>query len=635
MLVVGRELLCQVYQDKERRYSVSGQMERMTKSIGPVSLGKDAGEEYDEESGAINAAILGLDPQPVFELCRGAANKKIDQILDQANEKACWVGSKHYEVGFEAREVVDEVLATLCEHWFGIQEGGFFRRGSADWHWKTGDRPLYPGHFTALSRYMFQPHPGPVPVELGISYGQALTQAMLSFVENHRKAGTRPLGPTGKPAVIASAAFDHPLSQHDNDFAARNMVGVLMGFTPTIIGAVLNVLREWQRDDSFWSLRAAVAAKPIAGYRGAYDLLHAPMAAASQMRPMPQIGWRTARVAHRLGAPGPNALDIVPGDRIVLAMVSGTQQSLADGQPDGRLMFGGIREGEAHPTHACPGYHAGIAAMLGTLAALLGRVEALRPGVAPLAFQVKEPVNCAAIRPSAVPATLRARLQSFQQPASTVFSSTVLFEMVTLRGLVVAWGDSWLDQPRTDMADELAKTGYVVNEGRKDGDAFCNYTSWLDLRKMADDVVSVDKYGKSTSKFLGYLDDKIGLKPKAVLLSGGGNDSVGNTLFDLLNPKNSGLPTIDQPRLHAHIAKLQGHLETIVDAIQARLAPTGMNIPIIVHGYDYPIPFSGGAFWPNLPQWLRIPFIKQGYIDADHNVDLEIATPAMKTLIDA
>ena len=48
VLVAGRELLCQVYQDKDRRYSVSGQMERMTRSIGPVSLGKDAGEEYDD-----------------------------------------------------------------------------------------------------------------------------------------------------------------------------------------------------------------------------------------------------------------------------------------------------------------------------------------------------------------------------------------------------------------------------------------------------------------------------------------------------------------------------------------------------------------------------------------------------------
>ena len=524
-------------------------------------------------------------------------------------------------------------MATLCEHWFGIQEGGFFRRGSADWQWKAGDKPLYPGHFTALSRYMFQPHPGPVPAELGESYGQALTQAMLLFVENHRKAGTRPTGPTDEPAVIALAALDHPLSQHDNAFAARNMVGVLMGFTPTIIGAVLNVLREWQRDESFWSLRAAVAAQPIEGFRDAYDLLHAPMAAASQMRPMPQIGWRTARVAHRLGAPGPNALDIVPGDRIVLAMVSGTQQSLADGQPDGRLMFGGIREGPSHPTHACPGYHAGIAAMLGTLSALLGRAEALRPGVAPLTFQVKEPVKCEAAVTSTVPESLRLELQLFQESGETALGSTVLrstglFESASAGELVLAWGDSWLDQGQTDMVDGLIDAGFVVNEGDKDNDEFCNYRTWLKLSTMSDDVRS------TTSRFLGYLDQKIALKPKAVVLSGGGNDSVGSVLTGLLNPKNSGLPTIDGRRLEDHITKLQGYLETIVDAIQARLAPTGLHIPIIVHGYDYPIPFSGGAAL-NWPGWLIAPFKQHKYFDANNNVDLDVAIPAMRTLIDA
>ncbi|MEO8654582.1 MAG: hypothetical protein ABI409_10710, partial [Ramlibacter sp.] len=84
VLVASRELLLQVYHDRDR-YSVSGQRERMKWSIGDISLGKDGGSqdgnEYQEESAPINDAIQALDPHEVFELSRKAATAKIDCIL--------------------------------------------------------------------------------------------------------------------------------------------------------------------------------------------------------------------------------------------------------------------------------------------------------------------------------------------------------------------------------------------------------------------------------------------------------------------------------------------------------------------------------------------------------------------------
>jgi len=397
VIVASRELLNEVFIDTQERYSVRGHMARMANSIGEISLGKDAGKEYDEESAPVNNAIMALDPEATFNLVLATANAKLNSIIAPVKGQLGQLGAAAYEVSFDTREIIDDVLGRLCEEWFGIHHSPFFQRGSTDWQWTEGKPPLYPGHFTALSRYMFQPNPGSTPVELGQRYGKALTQAALQFVQAHRAAGTLPTAPDGSPAKVAVATFNHPLLGKDDRFVAQTMVGVMMGFTPTIIGAVLNVVREWQRDGTFWALRPLVQAKPITHLSEAMHLLHAPMAAASKMRPMPQIGWRTVRKAHRLGNPGVHAVDLVEGDIIVTAMVSGTQQSLEDGLPDGRLMFGGVREDAAdpkraakvHPTHACPGYHPGIAAMLGTLAALLNCPDNIRQGLAPLTFEVR------------------------------------------------------------------------------------------------------------------------------------------------------------------------------------------------------------------------------------------------------
>ena len=53
-------------------------------------------------------------------------------------------------------------------------------------------------------------------------------------------------------------------------------------------------------------------------------------------------------------------------------------------------MFGGACSAP-HPTHACPGYGAGIGAMLGALTALLAWHRTLRQGFAPLTFIAEGP----------------------------------------------------------------------------------------------------------------------------------------------------------------------------------------------------------------------------------------------------
>jgi hypothetical protein len=166
-----------------------------------------------------------------------------------------------------------------------------------------------------------------------------------------------------------------------------------MGYSPTITGAVLNVLSEWRRTGVYAKLRSRHAGRAITSLAQAQELLHRDMATAACMRPVPPLGWRTVRQAHRLAG-----LDLQPGEKVVLAMVAGTQQSLEDGLPDGRLMFGGVREQEGFPTHACPGYPQAIAAMLGVLAVLVTRPEDVRHGAGATSFEVRGETGVA-VRP--------------------------------------------------------------------------------------------------------------------------------------------------------------------------------------------------------------------------------------------
>ena len=89
----------------------------------------------------------------------------IDELAATAVREATEDQESHWEVGFEARELIDKLLAHFCEKWFGLSErGNFLQFRGAHLNWRPGnpeDPPCYPGHFMAPSRYTFQPHPGP------------------------------------------------------------------------------------------------------------------------------------------------------------------------------------------------------------------------------------------------------------------------------------------------------------------------------------------------------------------------------------------------------------------------------------------------------------------------------------------
>jgi len=124
-----------------------------------------------------------------------------------------------------------------------------------------------------------------------------------------------------------------------------------------------------------------------------------------------------------------------------------------------------------------------------------------------------------------------------------------------------------------------------------------------------------------------------GVVPRAILLSGGGNDVAGDEFGMLLNHAQSSLRglndqivtgLIDQRIKIAYVSILSAITEVCKKRLNRRLA-------ILVHGYDYPVPdgrgFLGG--WAFLPgPWLEPGFREKGFAQMPERIRL------MKQLID-
>ena len=403
VLVAERSAVMEVFADPHARYTVSGYHGRMMRSMGEIYLGLDrlaAGGAYDQQATATNAAIQAISEQDAFEAAHRYTSLALKSFIDDAKTLPNPSNPSRWELNLDVREVTDKVLANLCQEWFGLPpSGGPVEPGSARWDWDPAkDKPLYPGNFTAPSRYIFQPRPGAEAEHYGCVYGATLTKAFVTLVAGW--GGTPPSNPNkpdGVPARIAAGlfkAYENPafgaLPRAELDaLVARTFVGALMGFLPTVDGNLRLSLNEWLIDGTFWSLRAALAEQPGAAPYSKAGLLRAPLLKAMQLRPSPELVWRTAVSHHSLGAEGFET-PVEPGDKVVISVVSATQQCLKEGSSDIYAVFGGERAG-VHPTHACPGYAAAMGVMLGILCALLEAQESMRPSPAPLAFTFDGP----------------------------------------------------------------------------------------------------------------------------------------------------------------------------------------------------------------------------------------------------
>ena len=173
-------------------------------------------------------------------------------------------------------------------------------------------------------------------------------------------------------------------------------------------------------------------------------------------------------------------------------------------------------------------------------------------------------------------------------------------------GLLVAEGDSWFDYPGADVLSLLEKShGYRVESVAHHGDT---------IEAMAYDDAQLEKLVRV---FQHVKQD--GRVPRAILISGGGNDIAGPELAALLNHLDSGLPPLNEQvmagivdeRLRFAVASVIGTVTALSQQLFGRL------IPVLLHGYAHPVPDGRGylgGFWKLPGPWLKPSLSEKGHV---------------------
>ncbi|NNE44846.1 MAG: hypothetical protein HKN12_11620, partial [Gemmatimonadetes bacterium] len=155
-------------------------------------------------------------------------------------------------------------------------------------------------------------------------------------------------------------------------------------------------------------------------------------------------------------------------------------------------------------------------------------------------------------------------------------------------GILLAEGDSWFDYPFYDVLGELEdRHGYeIYGNVAKRGDT---------IEDMAYDVNQLGKVARMFQKVASRLRDEEG-KPRAILLSGGGNDIAGHELAVLLNHARSGQPVLHDRIVRGVITeRLALAMTTLVSAVTGlSQGYFGTKLPIVLHGYAHPVPDGRG-----------------------------------------
>jgi hypothetical protein len=210
--------------------------------------------------------------------------------------------------------------------------------------------------------------------------------------------------------------------------------------------------------------------------------------------------------------------------------------------------------------------------------------------------------------------SMRLRLAD-AQAAEAQAAAAPLATAVTLQtsGFLVAVGDSWFDYPFHDVLKDLDDNyGYNVESTAHAGDP---------IEKMAYHLGQLDDLPRKLDKI-----KDLGAVPRAALLSGGGDDLAGPEFGMLLNNSFSPIAGWDNEivdgvlndRINTAFVAMISGMDSL---IQSRFSK---SLPILVHGYDYPVPDGRGyigAFGHYLfGPWLEPGFREKNFMDVSQRI---------------
>lgn len=339
---------------------------RMKASIGEIYLGLDSGDQYSSESTQANNILGSVTEADAYDEAFRFTQQSVNQVKSPAlvpsSVNLFWV--------------VDQVLASLCEHWFGIPDKAVIQFGGQPSALAANSLHC-PYHYTAPSRYFFLPNPDAYTEKAGQGVGKALTAATEALVNAYRE---KKLSPVAGKLV-------EPLFKEitDNNLLARTLVGIMMGFLPTVLGNILGIFHHWLDTRSLWRIQAEYLERKAAGdMPGAQQCLRQALVGAMQFDPAPEMIWRVTKGAGTIGA-----TSVEGNQKIVLSVTSAAHELQEKGEMDVFPAFGGNREDKEDkpPVHACPAYQMAMGVLLGLAAGVL-EAGTLRPTQLPLVLEL-------------------------------------------------------------------------------------------------------------------------------------------------------------------------------------------------------------------------------------------------------
>jgi len=194
---------------------------------------------------------------------------------------------------------------------------------------------------------------------------------------------------------------------------------------------------------------------------------------------------------------------------------------------------------------------------------------------------------------------------------------------------LVAEGDSWFNYPGKDVLSALHELGYDIEHVAKPGDL---------IESMAYLPGELAEFARVLEKLA-----RRQIRPKAVLLSGGGNDVAGDQFQMLLDHAASKKPGLNEDVVRGVIdVRVRNAYDSIIKAITKLchdIIDDKIPIPILLHGYGNPVP-DGRGFWGGallLPgPWLRPGFDQKGFTDQDANTaTMEVLIGRFNTMLAA
>lgn len=229
--------------------------------------------------------------------------------------------------------------------------------------------------------------------------------------------------------------------------------------------------------------------------------------------------------------------------------------------------------------------------------------------------------RAAALAAHPQPLSIKTELTQVPRAAAAAPASAPVSTTSQTAGYLLAVGDSWFDYPIHDILTRLDDNyGYNIESSAHRGDP---------IETMVSSVGQLDKFARCMDQIVA-----LGATPKAILVSGGGDDIAGTEFGMLIN--NADLQPIpgwnDQIIAGVIDTRIAAAYRLMILSINSLCQKNlGRTFPILVHGYDHPVPdgrgFLGGG-------WLLPgPWLKPGF-DEKLFSDINVTTQMMTTIID-